>query len=189
MRPLFTVHAGEFIVGEFIEQTFRNLNVWLPSKDTGIDFLVTDKKNTSTVSLQVKLSRDYRKPEAVDDFQQGLIAAGWLTISHEKIEKSQANYWVFVLVSNERKWTPHFIVIKPVELLARLSRIHGNKRSYHFYPWIINTNDNSSIALQGRGLNANERLSLMRDGIKDEDRNFTTFLEDWSALENLNKII
>src|ERR1700674_3601414 len=111
MRPLFTIHAGEFIVGEFIEQNFPTLNVWIPSKDTGIDLLVTDEKNTSLVSLQVKLSRDYKAPEAADEFDRNLVAAGWLTLSHEKIAKSTANYWVFVLVSHERKMVPQFIVI------------------------------------------------------------------------------
>lgn len=61
MRPLFTIHAGEFIVGEHIEKNFPGLNVWIPSKDTGIDLLVTDKTNScKPISLQVKLSRDYK---------------------------------------------------------------------------------------------------------------------------------
>jgi len=54
MRPIFTIHAGEFLVGDFIEQHFRNTNVWLPSKDSGVDLLVTNKKNQVTVSLQLK---------------------------------------------------------------------------------------------------------------------------------------
>ena len=33
MRPLFTIHAGEFVVGEHIEQQFPKF-VWIPSKDT-----------------------------------------------------------------------------------------------------------------------------------------------------------
>ncbi|NWG86127.1 MAG: hypothetical protein HXY26_01205 [Hydrogenophilaceae bacterium] len=53
MRPLFTVHAGELLAGEYIERHFRNTNVWVPTKDTGTDLLVTDKKNQATVSLQV----------------------------------------------------------------------------------------------------------------------------------------
>jgi hypothetical protein len=70
MRPLFTVHAGEFLVGEFIEECFPTLNVWIPSRDTGIDLLITNKQNSSTVSLQVKLSRDYKGPEAANDFDR-----------------------------------------------------------------------------------------------------------------------
>src|SRR5690554_1866372 len=45
MQPLFTIHAGEYLVGSHIEQHLRDpngdkVNVWVPSKDTGIDLLV-----------------------------------------------------------------------------------------------------------------------------------------------------
>jgi hypothetical protein len=53
MRPLFTIHAGEYLVGAHIEQAHRRWRVWLPTKDTGIDLLVTDSTNGKAVSLQV----------------------------------------------------------------------------------------------------------------------------------------
>ena len=106
MHPLFTVHAGEFIVGNFIEHKFPTLNVWIPAKDTGIDLLVTNRNNSAAVSLQVKFSRDYKEPKAASDFDRGLVAAGWMTLAHEKIANSTADYWVFVLVSLERKVQP-----------------------------------------------------------------------------------
>src|SRR5690554_7689567 len=64
MQPLFTIHAGEYLVGSHIEQHLRDpngdkVNVWVPSKDTGIDLLVTDKTNKKTTSLQVKFSKDF----------------------------------------------------------------------------------------------------------------------------------
>lgn len=47
MQPLFTIHAGAYLVGSHIKQHLRGpngekVNVWVPSKDTGIDLLVTD---------------------------------------------------------------------------------------------------------------------------------------------------
>ena len=54
MRPLFTIHAGEFVVGDYVERTFRRVNLWVPSRDTGTDLLVTDSKNKKAVSLQVQ---------------------------------------------------------------------------------------------------------------------------------------
>lgn len=181
MRPLFTVHAGEFIVGEFIERTFPTLNVWIPSKDTGIDLLVTNKKNSSAVSFQVKLSRDYKPPEAANDFDRSLIAAGWLTLAHEKIAKSTADYWVFVLVSPERKMKPQFIVIPPTELLKRLATIHGQSKSYHFYPWV--TKDN--IALEGRGLLMGDKKALATGALKLGPRDLSRFLGNWNALQRI----
>lgn len=76
MQPLFTVHAGEFLVGEFIERNFRNTYLWVPSKDTGIDLLVTDKKCQQPVSLQVKYSRDYLATHLTSDSKT--IKALWL---------------------------------------------------------------------------------------------------------------
>lgn len=46
MKSLFTVHAGEYFVGSHIETHYPKWNVWVPSKDTGIDLLVTNAGNT-----------------------------------------------------------------------------------------------------------------------------------------------
>ena len=62
MRPLFTIHAGEYLVANEIEQMRfgrESLRVWVPSKDTGIDLLVTSHDCRRTISLQVKFSRTY----------------------------------------------------------------------------------------------------------------------------------
>src|SRR6266581_2772997 len=59
MKPIFSIHAGEYLVGTHIEENYKNLNVWLPTKDTGIDLLVTDQTNSKNVSLQVKFSKDF----------------------------------------------------------------------------------------------------------------------------------
>jgi len=183
MRPLFTVHAGEFLVGEFIEKSFRSLNVWIPSKDTGIDLLVTNKRNSSTVSLQVKLSRDYKVPEAANDFDRSLLAAGWLTLAHDKIAKSTADYWVIVLVSHERKMQPQFIVIPPSELLKRLVAIHGLSKNYQVYPWVTK----SKVALEGRGLLKAEKKALAAGSLALGHRDLSEFLGNWSALQCIAK--
>jgi len=64
MRPLFTIHAGEFVVGEFIEKSLSESRYLVPAKDTGIDLLVTGEGGRRSISLQVKLSRDYKPLEA-----------------------------------------------------------------------------------------------------------------------------
>jgi hypothetical protein len=55
MRSIFTVHAGEFIAGEYLERTYEGLNVWVPAKDTGVDLLVTNSTNSKGISFQVKV--------------------------------------------------------------------------------------------------------------------------------------
>jgi hypothetical protein len=184
VRPLFTVHAGEFIVGEFIERTFPTLDVWIPAKDTGIDLLVTGVRGRPPVSLQVKLSRDYKPPEASNDFERSIAASGWLTLNHKKLSSSAADLWVIVLVSHERRMKPQFIVIQPAELLRRLTIIHGKSKSYHLYPWVTKTN----ICLEGRGLLRAHRSQLVAGTIALGDRDLSSFLGNWNALENLAKV-
>ena len=182
MRPMFTVHAGEFLVGEHIEKRFPELNVWIPSKDTGIDLLVTNKKDSSkSVAMQVKMSRDYKPAHATDNFSRKLLAGGWLTLAHDKINKSSADYWVFILVSHERKMEPKYIIIPPSELLVRLVKIHGQSKRYHFYPWVLNT----GVALQGRGLSKKEKKELAAGSYSLGDRDLSEYLEYWSPLEKI----
>ena len=45
MRPMFTIHAGEFLVGQHIELFFKDKNVWVPTKGSGIDLLVANSLN------------------------------------------------------------------------------------------------------------------------------------------------
>src|SRR4051812_16365639 len=99
MKPLFTIHAGEFLVDHEIESRFRRVNVWIPAKDTGVDLLVSNRDNTKTVSLQVKFSRDYLVTHIKNSaLKRGLRACGWWTPTRQQIKKSRAQYWVFVLI-------------------------------------------------------------------------------------------
>lgn len=183
MRPIFTIHAGEFLVGEFLEKNFPKLNVWIPSKDTGIDLLVSNQTNTKTVSLQIKLSRDYRSYHSDDPFECTLTAGGWFTLNHEKIVKSTADYWVFIVVSHDKKIKPNHIVIEPRELLARLIKIHGKSERYNFYAWV----KNPDLVLDGRGLSKADKKKLLVNDFNLGDRDFSRFLEDWNILRNLSK--
>lgn len=58
MKPLFTIHAGEYLVGSHVEREFnRRINVWVPSTDTGIDLLLSNRDSTRTASVQVSSPR------------------------------------------------------------------------------------------------------------------------------------
>ncbi|WP_372741769.1 hypothetical protein [Neptunomonas sp.] len=102
------------------------------------------------------MSRDYKPEHATDNFSRKLLAGGLLTLRHDKIEKSSADYWVFILVSHERKMKPIYIIIPPKELLRCLENIHGKSKNYHFYPWVLDT----GVALQGRGISKKEKNEL-----------------------------
>lgn len=186
MRPIFTIHAGEYLVADYIERTRgKQLNVWVPSKDTGIDLLVTNKANSSTASLQVKLSKDYKPELASNDYEKEIVATGWLTLDHQKIAQSTADLWVIILVSHERKIPPQHIVISPKELLERLVAVHGKSKKYHFYPRIKKTKEGQMLAFEGRGLQKTEQQAIVQGTLKLGARDLTPFLENWKALDKL----
>ena len=182
MKPLFTVHAGEYLVGTHIEKQFRKLNVWVPVKDVGIDLLVTDQKNKNTLSLQVKFSKDFLVSDMSDVFQSGLRACGWWTLNREKIKKSQADFWVFVLQSFMEK-SHHYIVVNPLELLRKLTELHGSINTLQTYLWVTK----SDKCWEARGLKKRDQVLIANDVFKDSQRDFTKYLNDWSELKKLNR--
>ena len=183
MRPIFTIHAGEFLVGEYIERKFKNLLVWIPSKDIGVDFLVTNKNDPSlsSISLQVKYSKDYKGTLAKTEFDKKLIAGGWVTLTRKKIANSTADYWVFIIVSHDRKIEPQFIVIPPKELLNRLTNIHGKLDSYNFYPNVMTKNR----AIDSRGLENSDKEAFVSGFLEIGERDLSIYLNNWQMLKNL----
>lgn len=182
MKPIFTLHAGEFVFGEHVEKFFRSVNLWVPAKDTGIDFLISDKENRETVSVQVKMSRDYRPPHASSAFEGLLEAAGWFVFSKKALENSEADIWSIVLISHQRKSKPVFVNIAPKELLRKLVAIHGPKNNYHLYPWVT-----GSGCLEGRGMRKAEKDQFVRGVFDLGERDLSPYCEDWSSIERLEK--
>ena len=179
MKPLFTVHAGEYLVGAHIERTFPDWNVWIPSKDTGIDLLVTNANNRKAVSIQVKFSKDFNPTHGSLLAQNRLLAAGWWTHDAKKIRQSEADFWVFVLPSFVEKETS-FIILPPDELLRRFVDIHGSsKNRIHSYLRVTKTNRCWEV----RGLSNADQELVELDHFADANRDFTGFLNAWEQIE------
>src|SRR3989304_4893957 len=179
IKPLFTVHAGEYLVGAHIERTYPRWNVWIPSKDTGIDLLVTDAQNSKAVSLQVKFSKDFNPTHGSLLAQNHLLASGWWTHDMKKIQKSNADFWIFVLPSFAEKKTS-FIIMPPPELLRRLRSINVmSEKRIHSYFWVTKTRR----CWETRGLaNADQELIAL-DRFSDKNRDFTMFLNASKQIE------
>ncbi len=184
MRPLFTIHAGEYLVGSEIEQHFKKekLNVWIPSKDTGVDLLVTDFQNRRTASLQVKFGKDFLPTHMPSEFQEPLRVCGWFTVNRDKLLKSQADFWVFVMIGFKRH-SRDFVVIPKAELERRLSQIHDfDKKTIHSYLWVTEQNR----CWEARDLKGGkvDRLRIKDDDFECPVRDFTKFLNEkgWAAL-------
>jgi hypothetical protein len=179
MRPIFTIHAGEYLVATKIEETFPSARVWVPSKDDGIDLLVTNRNCSKSVSLQVKFSKDYLGNSVKPEIATGIKSGGWWTFSREKIEKSPADYWVLVTYSfHSRDFD--FLLIKPLELVQLYDSL-GNKERINSYVWVTK----SSQCWETRGLKTEEQSLVAQGKFSDKSRNLSKYLNNWSRIEAL----
>lgn len=183
MKPIFTVHAGEFVFGEHVEKNFQGLRLWVPTKDTGIDFLVSDSTGRKTVSVQVKMSRDYRPTLAATEFEKKLRAAGWFVFTHSALESSPADIWSIILISHERKSKPTFLNLAPKELLSCLVETHGRQKNYHLYPWLFI----DGRCIEGRGMNKSDKKAFIASQYDIASRDLSAFLDNWEFLNVLNE--
>jgi hypothetical protein len=184
LKPLFTVHAGEFLVDHEIQRNFAHVNVWIPTRDTGIDLLVSNSDNTAAISLQVKFSRDYlvtHLKHAV--LLGGIRACGWWTPTRQHLEKSRAQYWIFVLVGFANRSTD-FIIIRPSDLLERLSLIHGKLADkFQMYLWVTQ----QGRCYETRNLKQADQLLIATNKFQNDARDFTGYLNDWTPITALNE--
>ena len=189
MKSLFTVHAGEYLTGAYIEEKLSNkehsYNVWVPGRDTGVDLLVTNSDNTKMCSLQVKYTKDYYLTLCNADakFRSNLTTCGWWTLNSNKIAASKADFWVLMLLPFDNK-DPQFIIITPQELLKRLTEIHGNSLKQNTYLWITN-DKNGFRCIETRDLDKTEKENVF---IRHESpgvfaRDFTGFLNNWGPVQ------
>lgn len=178
MRPLFTIHAGEYLVGLHIQHHFPDLNIWVPAKDSGIDLLVTDHKNSRTVSLQVKYGKDFL-PEKPADIQKKLRCLSWFKLNPTKLNESPAELWVFVLHSFKSD-EPDFVIIPKAELQKRMLALHGcTDKAIQSY--LCSTESRSCWEV--RVPRHDYVLSQIAEGAyKELRRDFTKYLNEWQLL-------
>ncbi|HEY6783397.1 MAG TPA: hypothetical protein VI159_00510 [Gemmatimonadales bacterium] len=181
MKPFFSVHGGEYLVGSEIERRSPKANVWVPSRDTGVDLLVSDGRNRRTCSLQVKFSKDFLVTEMGPEFQGSLRACGWWALRRDKISRSKADYWVMVLMGFDR--TTDFVIVPTHELLRRLSRIHPRQSRLQVYLWVTK----KGKCWETRDLRKRDQLLVAHGEFKDKARDFTRWLNLWSFLSPLDR--
>ena len=183
MKPIFTIHAGEYLVAEQIQATYKkSLNVWVPAKDTGIDLLVTDRSNRKSLSLQVKFSKNYLSPNFSAKFGGNLKSCGWWNFDEPKLAASPADYWVLVIVGILSP-SYDFVVIKPTDLLNRLKTIRPKETRRQSYLWVTK----AGKCWETRGLGAQDQQEVAANRYMNRDRNFTAHLNQWKPLDKLAK--
>lgn len=189
MKPIFTIHAGEYLVGEHLEKRSakKGWRIWTPAKDTGIDLLVTSADCHQTVSIQVKFSKSYPQQFECD-------ASGWWLLKYNAIKNSKADCWVFVLPAwprntDEKNATNalnvgdcSFVIIDPKELLKRLEIIHPEVKKGGEYNVYLTKVGKDILETRGIGRGMEEKIKALRKD-KANPRNFSTFASNWKEVE------
>jgi len=174
MRPIFTIHSGEYLVGTHIEEDFPHLRVWIPSRDTGVDLLVTDSRQNKVASLQVKFSKDYLASSNSSSEMPEIESGGWWKLSADKMASSEADYWVFVLYQfHTRKFD--FVVVPPRALLARYERIGAHSNPIQTYFSVTR----QARCWETRGLGKADLQLVCSGSYANVARDFTEFLNVW----------
>ena len=178
MKTIFTIHAGEYLVGSELERQFPLWNIWLPSRDTGIDLLMTDKNNETTISIQVKFSKSWTETHTREEFRQHFRTQGWWNLNREKIENSNAKYWIFALYSFDIRKND-FIIIKPDELINLYNNLGAkDNKTIHSYIWTTEQGN----AYEGRSLGINQIRGLINGEYDNNIRNLTQYLNKWERM-------
>ena len=183
MKPLFTIHAGEFLVASYIEQQFKDYLVWLPSRDSGVDLLLTDIDCKAAVSLQVKFSRDFLATHMSDTLRPGLKACGWFTLKRQKIAQSTAKLWIFVLYPFNQKEVD-FVIAPPSDISNLLDAVHGPRTTYQSYIWVTK----NRRCWETRGLSRDEQLLISKGSFRNPARDLTRYLNNWSPIHSALKM-
>lgn len=173
MRPIFTIHAGEYLVATRIEEDFPDLRIWIPSSDTGIDLLVTDSRQNKVASLQVKFSKDHIGTKEASSPE--IISVGWWTLNRSKISASVADLWVFVLYQfHTRRFD--FVVVPPTELIRRFDALGVRSETIQTYFSVTKGNR----CWQTRGLSKADEVKVCSGEYENPIRDFSSHLNQWS---------
>jgi len=190
MKPFYSIHEGEYLAAICINKKIKNCDLWFPSKDRGVDILLTNKDNyKKNVSLQIKYSKDHLPANSVV-IQKTCRSCGWWTFGQTAVKKSidnspnnhrkLADFWIFTIHSFFEKETD-CIVITPTKLYERLSKFKEEGENEQTYFWITKNRK----CFETRGLDTTQEKELLEGKYNsiEPERNFTEYLNNWEQVK------
>ena len=178
MKPLFTIHGGEYLFGNELEARFPELRIWIPSKDDGIDFLLTNREHQKPLTIQIKYSRDFNWSHGNIILKPHTKSAAWYSLNREKIENSKADYWVLVNYDGFKR-SADYIFIKPTELLAKFDALNRKAKRIECYVMVTE----NMKCYETRNLRKPDYPLLLSGALDKTQRNLTHHLERWDIIE------
>jgi hypothetical protein len=184
MRPIFSIHAGEYLVGNYLEAKYKKIRLWIPSKDTDLDLLITSADCQHSISLQVKFSKDHAEKEKDKEIHSKIKSLGWWTLNRNSIKNSIADYWIMVLYRVQIS-SHDYVVIPPENLLAIYDNLDRKNETIHSYLWVTDTKPNR--CWETRDLKKQDKRKISQDQYKNKFRDLSFYLNNWTSVEELNK--
>jgi hypothetical protein len=133
------------------------------------------------ISFRLPLSLSSEKKEKEKEKERKKLRVScWFKINRVKLEKSPADFWVFVL-NGFKTQMPDYVVMPVGKLQERLRQIHGTKsKTIQSYLTVTEKNQCWETRDLADGRADEHRIA---DGVyKDRARDFTKWLNEWEPL-------
>jgi hypothetical protein len=187
MKQFYAINEGEYLVGLCVNKEIKNCELWIPAKDNGADFLVTNKDNyRKSVSLQVKYSNDHLPSSQSAEEKKFYRSHGFWNFGQTAVKasmgKNPADFWVIAIHSFFDKETD-CIVITPTDLCKRFSAFKEEGKNAKTYFWITKNGE----CFETRDLKKPQQKLLMEGKFNsiEPERNFTGYLNNWKPVKQL----
>ncbi len=160
--------------------TAKSFPKQLPSRDTGVDLMISDRRCRSTVSIQVKFGKDFLPTGMGSEFQEPLRVFCWFAINRDKLHTSPAHFWVIVL-NGFKRHSPDYVVVSTGELRRRLRLIHGSRANMiQSHLWVTERNRCWEPRSLKYGRDDEHRIA---EGVYENPlRGLTKWLNEWDPL-------
>lgn len=125
MKNLYCLNPGEFFAGQEILQCRKDIELYFPLKDKGVDLMAIKKGSATPVRIQVKESRTYGEKEH-----------SWHQVRQTKL--GDADVFVFVsyvprIRGQKNVFNREFIVIPQADLRRLCEKKKPSQGAFSFY--------------------------------------------------------
>jgi hypothetical protein len=163
IRNLWSLESGEVVTAEAILENIKNVEVYFPLHDIGVDLLLV--KGKKHVSIQVKESRYYTNQ------WKGTIGHSWHRLREKKFQRDKEKVDFYIFLTYLPRFGEHrlstfeqkFIIIPTSELENRVKIKNAGRRGIY------------SFAFHFEGKTVVER----RDTVTD----YSNYLNRWDLIE------
>lgn len=144
-KNFWSLNTDEAVVtGILRDSVKKELEVFMPinAQMKDIDLICVNIENRKLRTIQVKGSKAY-EPAKKEIEKFGAGSTGWFFLHKEVIEKSTADYFIFLVyvieedkLKTRRNIVPHTITIptnKLIELTKKHKKAHPDRYSYYFW--------------------------------------------------------